>query len=128
MEAKVKQEHPWKEVTAFAGREYVKSEWRPVPAGKESAALVHPFLETRGNQKAAVAKAKTVELPADQTPANTTTTEQAPAPKKGGKKVLTPEEEKAKKDEYNANRKAKRAAEKLAKAQAKLDAVAKKAG
>jgi hypothetical protein len=42
--------------------------------------------------------------------------------------VLTPEEEKAKKDEYNANRKAKRAAEKLAKAQAKLDAVAKKAG
>lgn len=32
-------------VTAFAGREYVAYEWRPVPAGCDAEARRHPYLE-----------------------------------------------------------------------------------
>jgi pyruvate/2-oxoglutarate dehydrogenase complex dihydrolipoamide acyltransferase (E2) component len=38
MKAKVKESWPWGIVQAFAGRQYVKYEWRPVPAGAEAEA------------------------------------------------------------------------------------------
>ena len=45
MEAKVKSNHRWGTVTAFGGLEFVKSEFRKVPAGLEQEAQAHPFLE-----------------------------------------------------------------------------------
>ena len=45
MKAKVKNDCNLKVVTAFAGVEYVKYEYRPVPASAENEALRHPFLE-----------------------------------------------------------------------------------
>ena len=47
MEAKVRSEHRWRNVTAFGGIEFVKSEYRPVPAGLEKEAQAHPFLEIK---------------------------------------------------------------------------------
>lgn len=47
LEAKVKDEYRMGPVIAFSGQEYVRSEWRPVPVGFESAAVVHPLLDTR---------------------------------------------------------------------------------
>lgn len=45
MQAKVKNDYRWKTVVAFGGIEYVKNEWRPVPAGLEHNAQAHPFLD-----------------------------------------------------------------------------------
>lgn len=45
MDARVKQDAKWATVTACAGREYTKSEWRPVPGGLEREAENNPFLE-----------------------------------------------------------------------------------
>lgn len=47
MEAKVKQESRWGSITAFSGCEFVKSEWRAVPAGCEAEAMRNEYLETR---------------------------------------------------------------------------------
>lgn len=47
MEARVKQDARWKSITAFSGLEFVKMEWRPVPAGCEAEAKRNPFLEVR---------------------------------------------------------------------------------
>jgi hypothetical protein len=44
MKAKVKEDSRYGVVTAFSGIEFVKSEWRDVPSGKEEEARVHPFL------------------------------------------------------------------------------------
>jgi len=54
MEAKVKSEHRWSNVTAFGGIEFVKSEYRKVPAGCEKEAQAHPFLEIKGKEVAQV--------------------------------------------------------------------------
>lgn len=47
LEAKVKDTYNMGSITAFSGHEYVRGEWRPVPAGFEPAALVHPLLDVR---------------------------------------------------------------------------------
>lgn len=47
MLARVKQDYRSGPVMAFAGREYVLSEWREVPAGFEGQAKNHPFLDTQ---------------------------------------------------------------------------------
>lgn len=44
MLAKVKPESRYGVVTAFSGVEFVKSEWRAVPSGKEQEAKAHPLL------------------------------------------------------------------------------------
>jgi len=45
MKARVKDGAPNKVCTAFVGHEYVWYEWRDVPAGFESAAREHDYLE-----------------------------------------------------------------------------------
>ena len=47
MLARVKQDYTAGPVMAFSGREYVRSEWREVPAGFEEQAKSHPLLETQ---------------------------------------------------------------------------------
>jgi hypothetical protein len=47
MEAKVNQSSRYGTVTAFSGHEYVKYEWRIVPAGHEEEAARHPSLEVK---------------------------------------------------------------------------------
>ncbi len=47
LEAKVKDTYRMGPVIAFSGHEFVRSEWRPVPAGFEPAAIVHPLLDVR---------------------------------------------------------------------------------
>ncbi len=47
MEARVKQDYNAGPIMAFSGREFVKSEWREVPAGSEDAARNHPLLDVR---------------------------------------------------------------------------------
>lgn len=47
MEARVKQKVRWPVVQALCAREYVKSEWRPVPDGLEAEAEQNEYLETR---------------------------------------------------------------------------------
>lgn len=46
MQAKVKADYRWPAVVAFGGHEYVKTEFRPVPAGCEAEAQRHPYIET----------------------------------------------------------------------------------
>ncbi len=47
MDAQVKDNSPWRTINACAGAEFVKSQWRAVPPGRESEAQNNPFLETR---------------------------------------------------------------------------------
>lgn len=47
MQAQVKANSPWRTINACAGAEFIKSQWRDVPAGRESEAQNNPFLETR---------------------------------------------------------------------------------
>ena len=49
MEARVKSEHRWRNVIAFGGIEFIKAEYRLVPAGFEKEAQAHPFLEVKGS-------------------------------------------------------------------------------
>jgi hypothetical protein len=56
MEATVKPTHRWNTVMAFSGFEYVKGEYRPVPAGFEAQAKNHPLLDTRESTKKAATK------------------------------------------------------------------------
>jgi hypothetical protein len=51
MLARVKQEYLAGPVMAFSGREYVRSEWREVPAGFEEQAKSHPLLDTQPSTK-----------------------------------------------------------------------------
>ncbi len=45
MQARVKSDARWNNISAFSGREYTKGEWRDVPAGCEAEAESNPFLE-----------------------------------------------------------------------------------
>lgn len=45
MNARVRADYRWDRLQAFDQREYLKSEWRPVPAEFETQASMHPFLE-----------------------------------------------------------------------------------
>jgi hypothetical protein len=45
MKARVKADYPWSTVRAFAGHEYTKRDWRPVPPGHEQEARLHQFLD-----------------------------------------------------------------------------------
>ena len=47
LEARVKQDYFMNTVQAFSGLEYIKTEWRPVPAGKEEEAKKNELLEAR---------------------------------------------------------------------------------
>ena len=47
MEAKLKPSNRWDTTLAFSGREYVKSEFRPVPEWAEAAALADERFEVR---------------------------------------------------------------------------------
>lgn len=47
LEAKVKDELNIGPVAAFSGREYIRFEWRPVPAGCEAEARRHTMLDVR---------------------------------------------------------------------------------
>jgi hypothetical protein len=49
MLARVKQDYAAGPVRAFSGREYVREEWREVPAGFEEQALTNPLLETQSS-------------------------------------------------------------------------------
>lgn len=51
MLARVKQDYLAGSVTAFSGHEYVRSEWREVPAGFEEQAKNHPLLDTQPSLK-----------------------------------------------------------------------------
>lgn len=61
MEAKVKSEYRWNIVTAFGGIEFVKSEFRKVPAGFEKEAQAHPCLEINDGSMAEAKQEKTPE-------------------------------------------------------------------
>lgn len=45
MQARVKKDSRYGSITAFSGLEFVKTEWRPVPVGKEKEAERNPYLE-----------------------------------------------------------------------------------
>lgn len=47
MEATVKQDARWRVVTACAGHEFVRGEWRAVPPDMEAEARANPFLDVR---------------------------------------------------------------------------------
>lgn len=47
MLARVKQDYAAGSVMAFSGHEYVRSEWRQVPAGFEEQAKSHPLLDVQ---------------------------------------------------------------------------------
>lgn len=47
MEARVKDFCKWNRVTAFAGQEYTKKQWHPVPHGYEDEALAHSMLDAQ---------------------------------------------------------------------------------
>lgn len=47
MQARVKQSYRWSSLVALIGREFVKGEWRPVPAGMEEEAEANEFLEVK---------------------------------------------------------------------------------
>jgi len=47
LEAKVKDTYQMGPVVAFSGHEFIRNEWRDVPAGFGPAALVHPLLDVR---------------------------------------------------------------------------------
>ena len=49
MLARVKQDYAAGPVIAFSGREYVRHEWREVPAGFEDEALNNPFLDVQSS-------------------------------------------------------------------------------
>lgn len=78
-EARVKANSQTAIITAFAGREYTKKDWRPVPADtkSEAQAQTHPFLEVR-----AVGKIPVVELAVVQDAAIEQPDQKKPAPKK----------------------------------------------
>jgi hypothetical protein len=56
MNARVRSDYRWKNVLAFCGVEFTKSEYRPVPKGYEDQALKHPFLEVEQEVKQEVKK------------------------------------------------------------------------
>lgn len=58
MKARVKPDYRYAVVTAFTGHEYIKAEWRDVPAGKECEALRHPHLEIDAGPDTVPAPAK----------------------------------------------------------------------
>lgn len=47
MEARLKDNYPYKTIQALEGREYIKGEWRPVPDERLAEAQQHPDLELR---------------------------------------------------------------------------------
>lgn len=54
LEAKLKDSYYMNSIQLFSGREYVKGEWRPVPAGKEEQAQENDNLELRDSESAEV--------------------------------------------------------------------------
>jgi len=71
IEAQVKKDARWSIITACAGREFIKGEYRIVPAGMEAEAKANPFLETRAVKppaKATKAPAKAAKTPAKEEP------------------------------------------------------------
>jgi len=58
IEAQVKKDARWSIITACSGREFIKDEFRIVPAGMEAEAKANPFLETRAVKAPAKATAK----------------------------------------------------------------------
>jgi hypothetical protein len=54
MKAKIKDDYRWKAARACNGAEFVKSEFRPVPAGLEGEASRVPFLEFEPEAEQAV--------------------------------------------------------------------------
>ena len=51
MQARVKLSSRYGSITAFSGLEFVKYEWRNVPAGKDEEAKRNPYLELEGGEK-----------------------------------------------------------------------------
>lgn len=47
LEARLKDNYRWASIVALDGQEYIKTEWRPVPAVREDEAEQHPALELR---------------------------------------------------------------------------------
>lgn len=123
MLARVKQDYLSGSVTAFSGREYIRSEWREVPAGFEKQAADHPLLEVQssldevraesprmpglGNPEpqATTEESKGESVPATEEAAVTTETEGSQAPEPPAK--TPPIEE----PEPKSSRRRKRAAE-----------------
>jgi hypothetical protein len=65
MEARVKPDYRWKNITAFSGREYVKSEFRLVPQDCEAQARANGSLEVRENVEQPQPEIVTVEVPVE---------------------------------------------------------------
>lgn len=79
MLARVKQDYAAGPVIAFSGHEYVRSEWRAVPAGFEEQAKNHPLLDTQpGLQE--VHRGGTMASGLTHAPARSAGEESAPAP------------------------------------------------
>jgi len=82
MLARVKQDYLAGSVAAFSGREYVRSEWREVPAGFEKQAETHPFLDTQPSTKeirAGSSGKPGLGTPTPEEPTVTAVTEESPA-------------------------------------------------
>lgn len=83
MLARVKQDYAAGPVIAFSGREYVRSEWREVPAGFEEQAKTNPLLETQPSLdeiRAHGSQAPGLGIPPPAETAVTTVTEEAVPP------------------------------------------------
>lgn len=71
MEAKLKSSYKFPRAVLFSGHEFVKLEWRPVPAGFEDQARKDDrieFRESKAEKKAAVKAAEVAPVPAPVTP------------------------------------------------------------
>ncbi len=84
MLARVKQDYLAGSVIAFSGREYIRREWRAVPAGFEEQAKDHPLLDTQSSLdevRAGSSKLPGLGKPAaEETPETAVSTETAEPP------------------------------------------------
>lgn len=69
MKAKVKDNYRWHNISALSGAEFVKGEWREVPAGFEEEAKRHPALEIQAEKVAvkATVQETVIEAPVQET-------------------------------------------------------------
>lgn len=61
LEARLKDNYRWPSVVLLEGQEYVKNEWRPVPAGREAEAEGKAMLDVRARE----AKEPAIEIVVD---------------------------------------------------------------
>ncbi len=96
MLARVKQDYLAGSVIAFSGREYIRREWRAVPAGFEEQAKDHPLLDTQSSLdevRAGSSKLPGLGKPAaEETPETAVSTETAEPPAEKPSAVVSAQE------------------------------------